>query len=134
MSSTSPTARTLALLRQAGYLAEVVEKRLPKCFITRDLFGCIDVLAVRAGEVLGIQCTSGSNVAARLSKALDTPQLRTWLAAGCGFEVWGWRKSKRSGKWELTRRSLTIQDIPSAHFPLANATAQNVADGNDTKG
>ncbi len=110
-SKTTPTARTLAELRRLGYLAEVVERRLPRCFITKDLFGIIDVLAIREGEVLGVQCTSGSNLAARVTKALATPELRNWFAAGCAFEACGWRKSVRSGRWELTRRPLTLDDF-----------------------
>src|SRR5262245_38915517 len=111
MSTATPTARTLAHLRELGYLADRVEQRLPHCFVTRDLFGIIDVLAVRPGEPpLGIQCTSGSNVAARINKALACPGLPTWLLAGCRFEVWGWRLSRRSGKYELTRRPLTLAD------------------------
>jgi hypothetical protein len=114
MPSTSPTARTLAELRRLGYLAEKVEQRLPRVYVTRDLFGIIDVLAVRPGEVLGVQCTSGSNAAARVKKALATSALRVLLAAGVLFEVWGWRKSVRSRRWELTRRPLTLADLDPA--------------------
>jgi len=110
-SSTSTTARTLAELHRLGYLAEVVEKRLPKCWITPDLFGCINGLAVRAGESpLGIQCTSGSNAAARVSEAVATPALRTWLAVGCRFEVWSWRLLSRTRRYELTRQPLAVED------------------------
>ena len=120
----TPTARTLAELRRAGYLAEVVEKRLPKCFITRVLFGCIDVLAVRAGEVLAVQTTSGSNAAARVKKALALPQLRTLLESGIRFEVWSWRLSARSHRWELTRKPLRLADLDLGPvLPLPGAGA-----------
>jgi hypothetical protein len=94
----TPTARALARLRELGYLADVVERRLPRCFITRDLFGCIDVVAVRPGEVLGVQCTSASNLAARLARARGAPGLRDWLAAGARFGVWGWAKRRPRGR------------------------------------
>ena len=48
----SPTARTLHHLRQLGYRADKVEQTIPHCFITRDLFGIGDVLAMKAGEPL----------------------------------------------------------------------------------
>src|SRR5262245_1589148 len=68
----SPTARALVVLRQDGYLAAVVERRpVPsKPAITQDLFGAIDVVAIRADVpgVLGIQVTSSSNHAARRLK------------------------------------------------------------------
>jgi hypothetical protein len=99
----SPTARTLARLRELGYRADVVERRLPGCFVTRDLFGIIDVVAARPGEVLGVQCTSASNLAARLAKAKDAPGLTDWLAAGARFEVWGWSKRGPRGPRKLWR-------------------------------
>jgi hypothetical protein len=105
----TPTARTLARLRELGYRADVVERRLPRCFITRDLFGCIDVVAVRPGEVLGVQCTSASHLAARLRKARAAPGLRAWLAAGAHFEVWGWAKRRPRGRrkvWCVRRVAL----------------------------
>ena len=40
----TPTARTLALLRTLGYTAEVTERRLPRCFITRDFLGWVDII------------------------------------------------------------------------------------------
>jgi len=66
----SPTARSLKLLRERGYLAGVVEQTVPQTFIKRDLFGFIDILAVHpeTGETLAIQATSGSNASARIYK------------------------------------------------------------------
>jgi hypothetical protein len=111
----SPTQRTLGRLRKAGWLCQTVEQRLPRCFITRDLFGCIDVIAIKPGEpVLGVQCTSAGNVAARLAKALRAPGLRTWLACGCAFQVWGWSKRGPRGKrklWDVTRRRVQLADL-----------------------
>jgi hypothetical protein len=102
----SPTARTLMLLRQEGYLAEVVEKWIPRANIRKDLFGFIDILAVAPdGTVLAAQVTSGSNVSARLAKSRDVivthPQLRK---TGWRFEVHGWRKLK-SG-WACRREEI----------------------------
>jgi len=115
----TPTARTLAHLRQLGYLAGVVERRLPRCLITVDLFGCIDVLAVRGDlpGVLGVQTSTRSNQAARLAKALAVPELRTWLAAGNAFEIHGWAKVGARGKrklWQVSTRAVTLADLPSA--------------------
>lgn len=115
--SASPTARSLARLRAEGYCAQAVERF---CVFSRrrvDLFGVIDLVAVRAGEpVLGVQATTGSNAAARITKALAVPQLRAWLAAGAAFEVWAWSKRGPGGgrkTWQLTRRPLTLADLPA---------------------
>lgn len=117
----SPTQRTLALLRRNGYMAEVVEKRLPRGFVTRDLFGCIDVLAVRPGSpVLGVQATSRTNQSARYHKAVAIAELRTWLEAGCQFEVWGWALAGPRGKrklWTPSIRAVTLADIGAVDCP-----------------
>ena len=109
----SPTARTLQLLRREGYLAAVAEKWNPHSRTRADLFGFADVLAVRAGApVLAVQATSASNHAARVRKARDLPAMRVWLAAGCAFEVWSW--AKRKGRWAVRRQALTPADLGAA--------------------
>ena len=97
----TPTARTLAFLRRCGHVADVVERWIPRANVRRDLFGFIDVVAVRRGEagVLGVQATTLPNVAARLSKAKGRTELRTWLAAGNRFAVFGWYR--RGDRWRV---------------------------------
>ena len=108
----SPTSRTLQLLRREGYTPGVVERRLPNVPATVDLFGCFDVVAVKAGVagVLGIQATSGTNHASRVRKLLGSPALRTWLAAGNRAEVWSWAKDWR-GRWQPRRAALLPADL-----------------------
>lgn len=90
-AAVSPTERTLRLLREMGYQVEVVERWNPYSKTRQDLFGCIDLVAVREGfPVLGVQATSRSNVSARVRKAEQEPRLTPWLASGATFEVWGW--------------------------------------------
>jgi hypothetical protein len=116
--SATPTARSLARLRADGWLASVVERWNAHAKIRQDLFGFIDMLAIRTGErPLGIQATTSSNTAARLAKALALPALKTWLEAGCTFEVWAWSKKGPRGKrklWTLTRRAVTLADVRRA--------------------
>jgi len=94
----TPTERTLKKLRADGYLAVVVEHWNHFASVRQDLFGFIDVLAIRGKRTLGVQATTAPNVAARLNKAMALPELRTWLEAGNAFEVWGWRKGVRGAK------------------------------------
>ncbi len=114
MKGRSPSSRTLERLRAEGYIAERVEQRIPKINISRDFLGIIDILAVKVGEpILGVQATSGSNVAARVKKALGTPGLVVWLAVGGVFEVWGWAKRGPRGKrkvWTLDRREVVLEE------------------------
>jgi hypothetical protein len=94
----SPTQRSLAALKADGWLAAVVEKWNPHARIRQDLFGFVDILAVRDGETLGVQACAGSSVSARIKKIADSelaPQVRR---AGWRLEVWGWRKNA-AGKW-----------------------------------
>ena len=113
---TSPTQRTLALLRKDGYSAAIVEKY--NSFIKRrfDLWGFIDLVAIRSTEkgVLGIQATSGSNITARIKKSLAIPELKVWLEAGNKFEVWGFSKKGARGKrkvWTVDQRKIILKDL-----------------------
>ena len=95
----SPTQRTLQHLRAAGFpLVQVVERWNPHARIRQDLYGCIDVLAV-GHEIVAVQATSGSNVAARVRKLTDSPALPVLRKAGIRVLVHGWRKVR--GRWQL---------------------------------
>lgn len=95
----SPTQRSLAVMRERGYLAEVVEKWIPAVRRRRDLYGFIDLLCIREGEVCGVQATSGSNVASRLTKIAEHENVAAVRRAGIRLLVHGW--SKRKGRWQL---------------------------------
>lgn len=77
----TPTARTLAECRKRGWIAQVVEQTIPRTFIKRDLFGCIDIVAVTPEGIVGIQATSnltGGNHGMRVQKILAEPRMREW--------------------------------------------------------
>ena len=54
----SPTQLSIRHLKENGYLVSVVEKWNPFVKIRQDLFGFIDVLAIRENETLAVQVTS----------------------------------------------------------------------------
>jgi hypothetical protein len=88
-----------------------VERWLPHANLRHDLFGCIDLLAVKPGVgALGVQTTTASNLAARQRKAIGLPELRIWLEAGCAFELHGW--GKRNGGWYVRRIAVRLDDVP----------------------
>lgn len=102
MAKTSPTARTLARCRKQGWDADVVERWNPFAHKKKDVAGCIDVVAYGTEcHVLGIQTTSGSNHAARRTKALEEPRLAAWLASGARFQIWSWTQPAGSRRWVL---------------------------------
>jgi len=101
----SPTQRTLAQLRAAGYpLVQVVERWNPYARVRQDLFGIIDVVAVGA-DIVAVQTTSGSNVAARVAKITESEALPILRRAGIRVLVHGWRKVR--GRWQLREVDLS---------------------------
>ena len=85
---------TLKWLESLGFTAELVESRIPTTWITRDLFGCIDIIAMRCdpGGIYGIQATSGggnkgqSNGLARRRKLLGNEKAKLFIQ--CGGKLW----------------------------------------------
>jgi hypothetical protein len=96
---TTTTSRSLAHLRAHGWLVDVVERRLTP-MVKKDLFGMFDLLAIRMGEIMFVQVTTGSNVSARIKKIMANPDLATVQLHGYAV-VHGWRKSAKDGKWKL---------------------------------
>ncbi len=79
-------------LEAEGWTCQVVQHRVHKASrpVTRDLFGCIDIVAIKAGhKIAGIQVTDPGNFNARVKKCLQEPRMKTWLAANGSLEVWG---------------------------------------------
>src|SRR5687768_3102378 len=113
MATASPTARALAECKKRGFIAQVVERRLPHAFITQDLFGCIDILAIDDNQgVLGIQVTSSSNMAARVTKIREKcwDKIGPFLERGNRLVVWGFSKRGKEGK----RKVWTLREVEVA--------------------
>jgi hypothetical protein len=113
----TPTARSLAELRRLGYVADVVERWIPRAKVRKDLFGIFDIVALgqdnwhheKPWVIVGIQCTSATNHAARVTKLLGSDTLDLWLKAGGRAEVWSWSKRGERGArklWALRREAL----------------------------
>ena len=92
--ASSPTTRTLARLRELGYVATITERWNAHARIRQDLFGFIDVLALREGEVLGVQACAGASASARVRKIEEHENLSAVRKSGIRIEVWAWRKLK----------------------------------------
>lgn len=90
----TPTQRSLAALRELGYLVEVVEKWNSFTRTRKDLWGWADLLAIRRGEVLAVQVTS-EGVANRVKKVTDSETIGRVREAGVRVEVHGWRKNSK---------------------------------------
>jgi hypothetical protein len=100
--ATSPTQLTLRHLREQGWpLVAVVEHWNPHARIRQDLFGFVDVLAVRPGETLAVQTTTSAHVADRIRKMAEHSNIGAVREAGWTIRAHGW--AKRSGRWVLTQ-------------------------------
>jgi hypothetical protein len=98
----TPTQRSLRHLREAGYLADVVERWIPGAKVRRDLFGIVDIIGihtVREGDIVGVQTTSAGNVAARVAKIIKHENVSAVRRGGIKLLVHGW--AKRNGRWQL---------------------------------
>ena len=116
MTRTSPTVRSLALLRKNGYSAQVTEKWNPYAKIRIDLFGFIDIVAIKEGEdgVVGVQTTTAAGFSARYKKILGIPAARIWLEAGNKILLHGWAKKGARGKrklWQTVDRWIVLDDF-----------------------
>jgi len=95
----SPTQRSMRHLLGQGYLVAIVEHWNAHAGIRRDLFGWIDLLAIRDGETLAVQVTA-SAVAARIGKTIDSESFPAVRKAGWRIVVHGWRRNAR-GRYVL---------------------------------
>lgn len=99
----TPTQRSLAKLRKDGWTVAITEKWNPYARIRQDLFGFIDLLAIRPEMTLAVQTTSGSNAAARVTKIRESPVALQWLAGYPHRQivVHSWAKRGERGKRKL---------------------------------
>lgn len=108
----SPTQRSLKLMRDRGYLVAITEKYNPFAKIRQDLFGFIDMLAIKGDETIAIQTTDGTSVSKRINKIQTLESARLWLeSSNRSIVVHGWRKVGPRGKrktWEC--REVKVYD------------------------
>jgi hypothetical protein len=96
----------MAYLKKKGFKVAIVEKWNQWAKVRQDLFGIFDLLAIHPDitGVVGIQVTSGSNMAARRSKIAGSEMAPVWLLGGNTIELHGWRKVGERGKrkvWDV---------------------------------
>lgn len=113
-TKTSPTQRSLKLLREEGYTCEVVERFIPfpKPGHRKDLYGFADILAVHPFlGTLAVQCCVGSGMSARRKKLAEEPNVTICKLAKWRIEIHGWvaRKVYKGGtavRYELKREEV----------------------------
>ncbi|USE79503.1 hypothetical protein NDR89_23210 [Cupriavidus gilardii] len=101
----SPTQRSKEYLESQGYLVAIVERWNPFAKVRQDLFGFIDLLAVREGETVAVQTTSRSNMSARARKIAEHQNTAAVRKAGWQIVIHGWAKDTK-GRW-----GVKVQDV-----------------------
>lgn len=91
----TPNQLSVRHLRELGFTAEVVEQRIPGSKYARDLFGVLDIVAIRNGETWGVQATTADHVAHRRVKMQDSGMIPKLKEAGWLIVIHGWRKDGR---------------------------------------
>lgn len=111
-----PTQRSLKLLRDQGYTVYIVETFNVYAKKRNDLFGFIDIAAIHPNRrgVLGIQTTTGSHLANRITKAESLAAYNVWLASGNAVEFHGWAKKGPRGK--MKRWQCNIHRVDLSEF------------------
>lgn len=111
------TRLTLIECRRRGWICDIVERKIPRCFITKDLFGCIDIIAVEPGKpgTIGVQSTvnNGGQHTKHHAKILAESRALEWLRAGNRLLLWSWAKQGARGKrklWTLREEEILVGD------------------------
>ncbi len=125
----SPTQRSKAKLQREGYTVAITERWNSFRHIRQDLFGFIDLIALRGNETLAVQTTSGANVSARIDKIKSLQAARVWLESpNRKIVVHGWRKVGARGKRKLwdCREEWILTETESRFRELALSEAAGI--------
>ena len=89
----SPVSRTLAVLRAAGWTADVVQRWIPGASIRKDYLGLFDIICFDDALTIGVQCTTMAHRAEHAKKMRAAPLLARWCRGRWRrAELWSWRK------------------------------------------
>jgi hypothetical protein len=86
--------KVLQKLREEGWHATSVDYWDAFTRRSKDLFQCIDVLAVGPQGTIAVQVTSRANMSARRKKILEAEAYPYMVEAGWVIEVWGYDQPK----------------------------------------
>lgn len=98
----TPTQRSKKKWEDAGFLVAIVERWNPWSKTRQDLFGWMDLLALKDDMTVGIQTTTAAHINERISKIQSLQSSDLWLnAATRRIVVEGWSKQGPRGKRKL---------------------------------
>lgn len=83
---------TIKFLKNKGYVVERVERYNAFTRKRHDAFGIIDYIALKEGEILGVQSTGVNGKSIHKKTILSHKLTKTWLEAGGKLLLICWRK------------------------------------------
>lgn len=104
MAKVQYNPKVLKTLRDEGWHATSVDYWDSFTRRTKDLFGCIDVLAVGPQGTLAVQVTSRGNMSSRRKKVLASEAYKPMKDAGWTIELWGYDQPKGKGTLYRVKR------------------------------
>jgi hypothetical protein len=98
MATKSPTQLSLAMLRDDGWFCWITEHYNYFSKTRQDLWGFVDIIALKPGQRLAIQTTTASNMSARIKKIADHENVGKVRDADFMIHVHGWHQDDKK-KW-----------------------------------
>lgn len=74
--------KVTAKLRENGWTYQIVQHKIARSFISKDLFGVFDILAMKRSVLIGIQVAGLPDQKAHHKKMGSSRELKQWLATG----------------------------------------------------
>ena len=106
MARKTHKTRAMEKLQSLGWEVGDVERvvRTGGKAVSFDLFGCLDLVAIKGKRTLGLQVTDHTHVSHRVAKMEEEIRLWKCLEAGWLIEVWGVRNHEaRDGSFAVVR-------------------------------
>ena len=106
---TPSTQLSMREMRKRGYLVGKTEYWNSFTHHRVDLWGILDFLCLRSGEIVGLQTTSYTNIAGHRQKILQSITVIPILQSGMRLLLQGWKKGK-TGRWELKEEEYVLDE------------------------
>ena len=98
MAAKTPTQLSLAMLREDGWFCWITEHWNSFSRTRQDLWGFVDIIALKPGQILGVQTTTATNMSARIKKIADHENVGKVRDANIMIHVHGWHQDDKR-KW-----------------------------------
>lgn len=129
-----PAQRTLEYIRKEcpGVFIDKCERwiaapNLPGGGIRKDLFGILDLIAIRDNRIVGIQCSGITGVSEHVKKIEESDAAIPWIMAGGLIEVWAFKKVPHGKQFRYEPKIVPIT-IPVVTQPTEEDWAAHQAE------